>query len=214
MSSIRHRQDKPFASLSQNEQRNILLDALERIVQPILTAGAAGELRVRMPVEAAPGMETDRARFSHLEAVGRLLCGMTPWLELRGLEGPEESLRIEFAQLAHATIAHSVNPASAGFLNFEEGRQPIVDAAFLSQALLRAPHTLWMELDSAVQRNLCNALAATRVQKPHFNNWLLFTAIIEAFLARAGFFGSDACQLCAPPAYAVVPRRRGLWRWT
>lgn len=141
-----------------------------------------------MPVEAVAGMEADRAAFTHLEAVGRLLCGIAPWLDLCGLTGNEERLRAEFATLAQATLAHSVDPASPGFLNFSHGHQPIVDAAFLAQALLRAPRTLWAELDVVTQRNVCTALAATRTRKPHFNNWLLFAAVIEAFLARAGVF--------------------------
>lgn len=171
-----------------NDHRKIWLDALERIARPVLTAGATGELKTKMPVEAMAGMEADRARYTHLEAVGRLLCGMAPWLELRGLTGDEEILRAEFAVMARAALAHSVDPASPGFLNFSEGGQPIVDAAFLAQALLRAPHTLWVKLDAATQGNVCNALAATRTRKPHFNNWLLFAALIEAFLARAGVF--------------------------
>jgi hypothetical protein len=171
-----------------SEDRSIWLDALERIARPVLTAGAAGELRAQMPVEAMAGMEADRTAFTHLEAVGRLLCGMAPWLELRDLEGGEARLHAEFAALARATLAHSVDPASPGLLNFSHGSQPIVDAAFLAQALLRAPRTLWAELDAATQRNLCNALAATRTRKPHFNNWLLFAAVIEAFLAHAGVF--------------------------
>lgn len=171
-----------------NNHRKIWLDALVRIARPVLTTGAAGELRVKMPVEAVAGMEADRTAFTHLEAVGRLLCGVAPWLELRGLEGDEASLRSEFAALARATLAHSVDPASPGFLNFSDGGQPIVDAAFLAQALLRSPRTLWAELDAATQRNICNALAATRTRKPHFNNWLLFAAVIETFLARAGVF--------------------------
>lgn len=171
-----------------SEDRSIWLDALERIARPVLTAGAAGQLRARMPVEAVAGMEADRAAFTHLEAVGRLLCGMAPWLELRGLAGDEERLRAEFAALARATLAHSVDPASPGLLNFSHGGQPIVDAAFLAQALLRAPRTLWAELDTATQRNVGDALTATRTRKPHFNNWLLFAAVIEAFLAHAGRF--------------------------
>jgi hypothetical protein len=171
-----------------NNHRKIWLDALARIARPVLTTGAAGELRVKMPVEAVADMEAERATFTHLEAVGRLFCGVAPWLELRGLEGDEASLRSEFAALARATLAHSVDPASPGFLNFSDGGQPIVDAAFLAQALLRAPRTLWAELDATTQHNICNALAATRTRKPHFNNWLLFAAVIETFLARAGVF--------------------------
>lgn len=176
------------AGTPENDDRRDWVAVLERIARPVLAAGAAGELRRRMPVEARPGQEAVRAAYSHLEAVGRLLCGIAPWLELQGLSGPEETLRADLAALAQATLAHSVDPASPGFLNFADGAQPIVDAAFLAQALLRAPRALWAELDGTVHANVCAALAATRTRKPHFNNWLLFSAIIEAFLARAGVY--------------------------
>ena len=57
----------------------------QRLAAPVLDNLAAGTLRARMPVEERPGGE--RTRFSHLEAVGRLLAGIAPWLEL----GPEDT---------------------------------------------------------------------------------------------------------------------------
>lgn len=175
-------------SLSENEDRAFWLAVLVRIARPVLAAGAEGNLRRAMPVEARPGLEQDRAQYTHLEAVGRLLCGIAPWLELEGLDDPEEALRAELAALAQATIANGVDPASPDFLNFSEGRQPIVDAAFLAQALLRAPRLLWRALGEEVKTNVCAALVATRTRKPVFNNWLLFAATIEAFLAKAGVY--------------------------
>lgn len=172
----------------ENDDRRYWLDVLERIARPVLAAGAAGELRRKMPIEARPGLEAARGKFAHLEAVGRLLCGIAPWLELQGLHGPEERLRAEFAGMAQRTLAQGVDPASPDFLNFGDGLQPIVDAAFLAQAILRAPRVLWAELDDAVRANVCAALAATRTRKPGFSNWLLFAATIEACLARAGVF--------------------------
>ena len=172
----------------EEDVRAYWVDVTARVARPVLEAGAAGALRVRMPVEARPGLEADRAEYTHLEAVGRLLCGIAPWLELDGLSGAEETLRAEFAELARMTIAHATDPASPDFLNFDQGSQPIVDAAFLAQAFLRAPRALWDGLAPEVQQNVCAALASTRTRKPHFNNWLLFAATIEAFLAQTGAF--------------------------
>jgi hypothetical protein len=167
------------------DDRSYWLDVLERIARPVLAAGARGTLKREMPVESAPGMD-DRALYSHLEAVGRVLCGMAPWLELSGLRGEEAALRLEFAELARRTVAAGTDPASPDFLNFSQGSQPIVDAAFLAQAFLRAPDTLWAPLDPSTQQHVLAALHATRTRKPHFNNWLLFAATIEAFLYKAG----------------------------
>lgn len=172
----------------EEDVRAYWVDVTARVGRPVLEAGAAGVLRARMPVEARPGLEADRAAYTHLEAVGRLLCGIAPWLELDGLTGAEETLRAEFAALARATIAHGTDPASPDYLNFARGAQPIVDAAFLAQAFLRAPQALWAPLDDDVKANVCAALALTRTRKPGFNNWLLFGATIEAFLAGTGAF--------------------------
>ena len=172
----------------EEDVRAYWVEVMARVARPVLDAGAAGALRARMPVEARPGLAADRAEYTHLEAVGRLLCGIAPWLELGGLSGEEEALRVEFAELARMTIAHGTDPASPDFLNFAHGSQPIVDAAFLAQAFLRAPQTLWAPLDDGVKANVGAALASTRTRKPHFNNWLLFAATIEAFLAQTGAF--------------------------
>ena len=69
-------------------------------------------------------------------------------------------------------------------MNFTRERQPLVDAAFLAQSLLRAPHTLADDLDSAARRHLVTALESTRAIMPGFNNWLLFSAAVEAGLKR------------------------------
>lgn len=168
------------------DDRTYWLHVLERIARPVLEAAARGELKKRMPVESLGDERADRAHFTHLEAVGRLLCGLAPWLALTDLSGDEAALRTEFADLARAMITSGTDPDSPDFLNFSFEHQPIVDAAFLAQALLRAPDALWHTLDAQAQRNLLDALRSTRTRKPGFNNWLLFAATIEAFLYRAG----------------------------
>ena len=61
-----------------------------------------------------------------------------------------------------------------------------MDAAFLAQGLLRARQALRESLDATVKRNLVAALESTRTITPVFNNWLLFSATIEAALASLG----------------------------
>ena len=76
-----------------------------------------------------------------------------------------------------------------------------MDGAFLALAVLRAPTELWKKLDSTAQSNLVKALHATRVIQPGFNNWLLFSATIEACLCPDGRrLGQDARGLRRPPA--------------
>ncbi|PYR91404.1 MAG: hypothetical protein DMF84_17350 [Acidobacteria bacterium] len=162
--------------------REVWVDVMRRLADPVLTNLAQGRLKARMPVEQAPG--ADRRSVTHLEALGRLLAGMAPWLELAADDTVEGQSREKYRALALEAIAHAVDPSSADFLNFTRERQPLVDAAFLGQALLRAPTALSASLDEATKRHLVAALESTRTIVPGYNNWLLFSATIEAALKR------------------------------
>jgi hypothetical protein len=164
--------------------RSSWIATLERLSRPLLEALAKGELRRRMPVEERPG--AGRAACTHLEAAGRLLCGIAPWLELDGGDERERRVREELRQLAVRGIAQGVLSDGPDRFAFEAGQQPIVDTAFLAQALLRAPHQLRDALAEPVRRELAAALASTRDRKPSFSNWLLFAAITEAALSALG----------------------------
>lgn len=72
----------------------------------------------------------DRRRFSHLEAVGRLVCGIAPWLELGPDNTPEGKLREKYINLTVKGLKNAVNPGAPDYLVFGEPSQPLVDAAF------------------------------------------------------------------------------------
>ena len=164
--------------------REFWVATLRRIADPVLAHLAAGTLKMRMPVEQVAG--GSRQSVTHLEALGRLIAGIAPWIELPADDTPEGRLRGEYASLARRAIEKAVDPSSPDFLNFTTGRQPLVDAAFLAQGVLRAPRTLRDALDPATKRHLIAALESTRRTVPGFNNWLLFSATVEAALARLG----------------------------
>jgi hypothetical protein len=155
-----------------------------RIADPVLTHIAAGTLKRSMPVEQAAG--ANRAPVTHLEALGRLLAGLAPWLALPAADTAEGRARARLLDLARRAIAQAVDPASPDALNFTTGGQPLVDAAFLAHAILRAPAALGDGLDRATRGRLTAALTSTRAITPAFSNWLLFTAMVEAGLARLG----------------------------
>jgi len=158
-------------------QRAYQVAVLARIAEPVLSSGADGTLKDRIP--QLPGA---RNQYAPLEALGRTLAGIAPWLELGPGPDAEGRLRARYIALATRAIAQAVDPQSPGFLNFTEGGQPLVDAAFLAQALLRAPEQLWGNLDPAARSHLVAALKSTRVITPGESNWLLFSATIEAAL--------------------------------
>jgi hypothetical protein len=181
-------------SVSPSKDRASMLEVLTRVANPVLSACSERRLKKIMPVEAPHGNTADRAQFTYLEALGRLLAGMSPWVELAELSGPENDSRQRFAELARESIAAAVDPASPDFMNFNRGNQPVVDAAFLALALLRAPSELFEKLPQKTRSQLIEALRSSRVIQPGFNNWLLFSATVEAFLARAGE-GWDAMRV-------------------
>jgi hypothetical protein len=164
--------------------RDAWLNVARRLADPVLTNLANGTLKTRMPVEQAPG--ADRRSVTHLEALGRLLAGLAPWLELPADSTSEGRERARYAALARRAIARAVDPASTDFLNFTRDRQPLVDAAFLALGILRAPRALRDELDDPTRRHLIAALESTRPITPPFNNWLLFSATVEAGLKSLG----------------------------
>lgn len=155
-----------------------------RLAEPVLTHLAAGTLRESMPVEQADG--ADRAAVTHLEAFGRLLSGLAPWLELPPDASDESRVRERYRNLALQGLARAVDPSSPDAMNFTAGGQPLVDAAFLAQALLRAPRALRGALDGTTRERLIRALESTRAIVPPFSNWLLFTATVEAGLYALG----------------------------
>jgi hypothetical protein len=162
-----------------------------KLATPVLSALAERRLKATMPVESHPSSK-DRRDYTHLEALGRLLSGIASWLELGGDETSEGGERARFAALARAAIDSGTDPASPDFLNFSKGEQPLVDAAFLAQALLRAPNELWKKLEPRVQKNLVSALKSSRPIHPSENNWQLFAATIEVFLHTVGEKRDDA----------------------
>jgi hypothetical protein len=174
------------AQTAAEPDRAYWLRMLQKVADPVLRNLAAGTLRQNMPVECVTGNPVDRAKYTHLEAIGRLLAGIAPWLEADLDAGPEHDLQHRYRDLARAAIAHGADPSSRDHLNFHEGSQPVVDCGFLAQAILRAPTELWTKLDPAAQRNLAAGFVASRAITPGFNNWLLFSATVEAAFAAMG----------------------------
>lgn len=169
---------------NEQEVRAYFVSSLVKIADPVLVALSQNKLKEQMPVEKSPGAWDDRTHVTYLEAVGRLLSGMAPWLELGPDDTPEGQLREKYIQLALKSIHNATDPASPDFMNFTEDRQPLVDAAFLAQALLRAPNQLWGRLPDETKQNVITALKSTRVIRPFYSNWLLFSGMVEAALFK------------------------------
>jgi hypothetical protein len=168
------------------DDRAYWLGLLKKLAEPVLQNLAQGTLRRNMPVECARENEAERRKFSHLEAIARLLAGIAPWIEASLAAGAEHDLQQRYRALAREAIRSATDPQSPDFLNFSDGGQPLVDCGFLAQALLRAPGELWKKLDRTTQKNLAAALSSSRAIVPGESNWLLFSAIVETALAMMG----------------------------
>ena len=135
------------------DDRKYWVSILGKLANPVLGHLAKRELRKVMPVETS-GNAADRSQYTHLEAFGRLLAGMSPWLGTQGLDGAETALQNQFIELAHRSLEAATDPVSPDFMNFMNGGQPLVDTAFLAQAILRAPSVLWDPLETRVKKQV------------------------------------------------------------
>lgn len=157
--------------------RKFWIDALLKIAHPVLQAAANDNLKARMPVE-----NTQRKDFQYLEALGRLFCGMSAWLNLSDIKDKKEQENQEICRvLMIKSLSNLVNPKAKDYVDFAQHSQALVDAAYLSQGFLRAPK-VWEALQPEVKSQLLFEIKKTRQFKPPKNNWLLFAAMVEAFL--------------------------------
>ncbi len=164
------------------DDRKQWVESLTRIARPVLENLAAGTLKKNMPFESL-SQEPLRREVSYLEAVGRTICGIAPWLELGPDETEEGKQRAYFIDLVVKGLKNGVNPQSPDHLMFDKRHsQPLVDAAFLAEGILRAPTQIWGRLDQQTRDWLVNEWKISRGIKPYECNWLLFASIVEAAL--------------------------------
>ena len=179
---------REVSARSPDKTRRRWVALAEQLATPVLEAAAERRLHSSMPVETGPrGSTSERAEWTRLEAIGRLLCGLAPWLELEDAVGNEDerNIRRRLRTLAQEAVTSGVDASSPDRFVFA-GRQPLVDGAFLALAIKRAPSALWWQLDTRTQDGLLELLYGLRRVRPHFNNWLLFGAAIEATLRYLG----------------------------
>src|ERR1700760_2499459 len=114
------------------EDRASWAGMLDRICRPVLGALSERRLKAVMPIEGVAGREERGRKTTYLEALGRALSGMAPWLEHGAASGAEGQLRERYCEMARAAIAAGVDKGSPDYLDFGGDPQTIVDAAFLA----------------------------------------------------------------------------------
>lgn len=161
-----------------------------RIAEPVLLHLSKGQLKKEMPLEVAPAYSKPVEKVTYLEAFGRTMAGIAPWLELGADQTAEGKIRDRLIRLAQEATAQAVNPSGPDYMNFtgKYDGQPLVDGAFLAHGFIRAPKQLWEPLPDQVKQQVIAAFRSLRSIKPGYNNWLLFAAMIETALLM---FGED-----------------------
>lgn len=168
--------------------RAFWVNLLERIAAPVLDNMSRGELVKNMRYDVSPRYDKRDPRVVYMETFGRLIAGMAPALTLPDDASAESKTRAKWRLQIRQSLAHAVDPKSPDYLFWgtERERQPLVDAAYIAQALLTAPDQLWKPLDQSVKDNVIREFKTIRKIQPFNNNWVLFAAMIESFLLSIG----------------------------
>jgi hypothetical protein len=159
---------------------------LFKISYPVVHNIAEGKLTQNLPLEKGPNYGLNLSKVTYMEAVGRTMVGIAPWLALPDDQTKEGLMRKQLRTELIKGLPNLVNPAHPDYLNFRTEMQPIVDAAFIAYAFLRAPAQIWDPLDSISKQRYILEFKSLRSRKAHNSNWLLFSGITEAFLLKIG----------------------------
>ena len=166
------------------DDRAYWVQLLDKIANPVLSNMSKGELQKNMKVEYSPTWDKRDGRVSYMEAFGRLIAGMAPAVSLPDDSSAESKIRAKWRLQIQQSLAHGFNPKSPDYLYWGDSkqRQPLVDAAYIAQALLTAPEVLWNPLDNETKSRIIHEFKTIRQIQPFNNNWILFAATIESFL--------------------------------
>ena len=171
--------------------REVWVEQLYQMAAPVLSAMAEGRLQQEMSLEKgtlelSPTWDGRDKRVSYMEAFGRLMAGLAPWLSLPDDDTDEGLKRRQLREWALKSYANAVNPDSPDYLGWQSGGQTLVDAAYLVQSLFRGYDALWTPLDEVTKQRYINELQGLRRYDPPYTNWLLFVAMEECFLMYVG----------------------------
>lgn len=169
-----------------NADRDYWTSLAYNMAAPVLSNMAEGTLQKNMLVEVSPNWDGRDIKVTYMEAFGRLMAGIAPWLSLPDDDTDECTQRKQLRQWALASYRNAVDPASPDCLLWSGQGQALVDAAYVAESFLRAYDALWTPLDDITKQRYIEAFKGLRRIDPPYTNWLLFSSTIESFLAKAG----------------------------
>ncbi|WP_455585606.1 DUF2264 domain-containing protein [Bacteroides sp.] len=166
--------------------RTYWCELLYKMAEPVLANMSEGKLQQNMLVEVSPSWDGRSKRVTYMETFGRLMAGLAPWLALPDDDTTESTQREQLRGWALKAYANAVDPDSPDYLLWRGHGQALVDAAYIAESFLRAYNTLWTPLDSVTKQRYFKEFQQLRRIDPPYTNWLLFSSVIESFLAKAG----------------------------
>lgn len=168
------------------QDRIFWANTLYKISYPVIHNLANGTLKKNMPIETPENHDGNREKVTYLEALGRTMAGVAPWLALPDDDTEEGKMRKQLRTELLRALANSVDPANPDYINYRVEYQPIVDAAYVAHAFLRAPKALWEPLDETTKKRFVTEFKSLRDRSGAYNNWLLFAGLTEGFLMSIG----------------------------
>lgn len=174
-----------------NADRQYWTDFAYNLAYPILSNMAEGKLSTNMEIEVSPNWDGRNRRVALMEAFGRLMAGLAPWLSLPDDDTPEGKMRLQLKELALKSYANAVDSSSPDYLLWEGEGQALVDAAYIAESFVRGFDALWLPLDKVTKERYVERFKALRSIDPPYTNWLLFSSMIESFLCRIDAGGDE-----------------------
>jgi len=168
------------------QERSFWVKSLYKIAYPVIHNLANETLKKNMPLEHNANYGLNLTRVTYLEALGRTMAGLAPWLALPDDNTEEGKMRKVMRLELLKGLAYSVNPESPDYISYRNENQPIVDAAYVAQAFIRAPKALWEPLDTLTKKRFVEEFKSLRNRSGAYNNWLLFAGLTEGFLLSIG----------------------------
>lgn len=175
-----------YLEAPQNKERSYWCNTLYKMAAPILSNMAEGNLKKNMLLEVSPNWDGRNKELAYMEAFGRLMAGVAPWLSLPDDDTEEGKMRKQLREWALKSYANAVNPQNPDYLLWRGHGQALVDAAYIAESFLRAYDRLWIPLDTITKQRYIEEFSQLRRVDPPYTNWLLFSSTIESFLAKAG----------------------------
>lgn len=175
-----------YLEAPQNEDRAYWCNLLYKMASPVLSNMAEGNLKKNMLVEVSPNWDGRNKGVTYMETFGRLMAGVAPWLTLPDDATDEGKMRKQLREWALMSYANAVDPDNPDYLLWRGHGQGLVDAAYIAESFLRAYDRLWVPLDDTTKKRYFEEFTQLRRVDPPYTNWLLFSSIIESFLAKAG----------------------------